>query len=226
MIYCPDCREEIPVEDFNVSTHVAFCRRCGKNHRYSELADFEVRAGFRPDRPPRGMRVLPDDGTGEGIVFRYFSHAVWILCFFAVFWCGVTGTLTVAVWCAGNSPWFAKLFMIPFQLVGIGFLFGIAMMLFGRSELRFRDGALEMFSGIGRVGRRRRWELADIRKVAVEPTGMQQNGRQVEGVAIVTADGRRRFFGRNLDAEKQQFLVNLIRQKIRLNDSRKSGYWA
>ena len=100
------------------------------------------------------------------------------------------------------------------------------MMLFGRSELRFRDGALEMFSGIGRVGRRRRWELADIRKVAVEPTGMQQNGRQVEGVAIVTADGRRRFIGRNLDAEKQQFLVNLIRQKIRLNDSRESGYWA
>ena len=116
--------------------------------------------------------------------------------------------------------------MLPFQLVGIGFLFGIAMMLFGRSELRFRDGALEMFSGIGRIGWRRRWELADIRKVAVEPTGMQQNGRQVEGVAIVTADGRRRFFGRNLDTEKQQFLVNLIRQKIRLNDSRKSGYWA
>ena len=225
MIYCPDCRKEIPAEDFNVSTDVAFCRRCGKNHRYSELADFEVRADFCPDEPPRGMRVLPDDGTGEGIVFRYFSHAVWILCFFAVFWSGITGTATVAAW-TGNSPWFAKLFMIPFQLVGIGFLFGIAMMLFGRSELRFRDGALEMFSGIGRIGRRRRWILADIRKVAVEPINMQQNCRRFEAVTIVTADGRRRFIGRSLDAEKQQFLVNLIRQKIRLDDSRKSGYRA
>ena len=55
---------------------------------------------------------------------------------------------------------------------------------------------------------------------------MQVNGRQVRGVAIVTADGRRRFIGRSLDAEKQQFLVNLIRQKIRLDDSRKSGYRA
>ena len=68
--------------------------------------------------------------------------------------------------------------------------------------------------------------VADIRNVSVEQTRMQVNGRQVRGVAIVTADGRRRFIGRSLDAEKQQFLVNLIRQKIRLNDSRKSGYWA
>lgn len=85
MIYCPDCREEIPVEDFNVSTDIAFCRRCGKNHRYSELADFEVRAGFRPDRPPRGMRVLPDDGTGEGIVFRYYGGMLaFFLCLYRI----------------------------------------------------------------------------------------------------------------------------------------------
>ena len=226
MIYCPDCREEIPVEDFNVSTDVAFCRRCGKNHRYSELADFEVRAGFRPDRPSRGMRVLPDDGTGEGIVFRYYGGMLAFFCVFTVFWCGITGVLTVAFWNAKDVPWFAVLYMIPFQLIGLGLLTGTLMMLFGHGELRFRDGALEMFSGIGRIGRRRRWMVADIRNVSVEQTRMQVNGRQVRGVAIVTADGRRRFIGRSLDAEKQQFLVNLIRQKIRLNDSRKSGYWA
>ena len=53
----------------------------------------------------------------------------------------------MAFWNAKDVPWFAVLYMIPFQLIGLGFLTGTLMMLFGHGELRFRDGALEMFSG-------------------------------------------------------------------------------
>lgn len=80
MIYCPDCREEIPAEDFNVSTDVAFCRRCGKNHRYSELAGFEIRAGFRPD-PAAARHAGPAGRRNRGKGSFSGITAAWLLFF-------------------------------------------------------------------------------------------------------------------------------------------------
>lgn len=227
MIHCPECGREIPEEDFNVSSDLAYCRGCKTNHSYAELARAagEERL-FRADLPPHGIRVEAVPPYEEVLCFRYYSHTVWVLCFFCLFWCGAVAGFTSAVWFGSGAPWPMKLFLIPFQLVGLGILGGTVMMLFGKGELRINGGRLEVFSGIGRFGVTRVCELSEIGKVAVEATGIRQNDTPVYGVAIRPGNGRKRFIARNLDREKQEFIMNFIKHHIQRNDARGKGFWA
>ena len=226
MIHCPECGREIPERDFNVSTDLAFCSVCGTNYSYSELVQAENDGDvYRPDLPPRGIRVAGIPPYDEVLSYRFFSSGVWGLLIFGIIWCGMTGVFTVNIWFVEVTPWPVKLFLLPFQVIGLCILGAVLVTLFGRGELRVRDGMLETFAGIGGLGLTRRCDLAKIERVAIEPTSMRQNNRPIYGV-LIRCDGRKRFVGRGLNDEKQQFIENFIRHHIRRNDARKKGFWA
>ena len=227
MVHCPECGRGIPEKDFNVSTDLAYCSSCGTNYSYSELvlAEKHEEDAYRPDLPPRGIRVTNTPPYDEVLSYRFFSHAVWMVLVFGVIWCGFAGTFTANIWFVADAPLAVKLFFLPVLLVGLSVLGVVLLMLSGRGELRVREGMLEIFAGIGGLGIRRCFELAKIERVAIEPTSMRQNNRPIYGV-LIRCDGRKRFVGRGLNDEKQQFIENFIRNHIRRNDARKKGFWA
>ena len=227
MIHCPECGREIPEKDFNVSTDLAYCSGCGTNYSYSELVQAEKNEedAYRPDLPPRGIRVTNPPPYDEVLSYRFFSSGVWGLLIFGIIWCGMTGVFTVNIWFIEVTPWPVKLFLLPFQVIGLCIRGAVLVTLFGGGELRVREGMLEIFAGIGGFGIHRRLELAKIERVAIEPTSMRQNNQPIYGV-LIRCDGRKRFVGRGLNDEKQQFIENFIRHHIRRNDARKKGFWA
>ena len=56
------------------------------------------------------------------------------------------------IWFVEVTPWPVKLFLLPFQVIGLCILGAVLVTLFGRGELRVRDGMLETFAGIGGQG--------------------------------------------------------------------------
>ena len=120
MIHCPECGREIPERDFNVSTDLAFCSVCGTNYSYSELVQAENDGDvYRPDLPPRGIRVTNIPPYEEVLSYRFFSSGVWGLLIFGIIWCGMTGVFTVNIWFVEVTPWPVKLFLLPFQVIGL-----------------------------------------------------------------------------------------------------------
>src|SRR5687768_14619353 len=134
MIRCPQCRNEIEPNDFNVATDRAFCRACNSDHRYSELATtiwpdatFDVEA-----RPPHVR--LTDDGMQQTIVYKRVSRMLLFFIPFTAFWGGMSiGMIYVAPLVQGKPIETRNaLFGLPFLFGTIGLLAAMAYMLFGK----------------------------------------------------------------------------------------------
>ncbi len=80
----------------------------------------------------RGAGFLPDfRGGGEPVVLKPQSGRLTTLLgvtFFAAFWNGIVSVFVIHAvgdWRSGSPEWFLMVFLIPFVLIGAGFIFGI-----------------------------------------------------------------------------------------------------
>lgn len=189
---CPLCRNEIPADDVNVGTDVAFCRSCNQTYKLSTLQDAAALAAVNLDVPPAGCWVRDD---GDGVLIGASTRSVssfFGLAFFAAFWNSIVGVfvavtlastlyhlgVTLPTWVPtpnqGGMPLgtgmtaFMWLFLTPFILIGLGILAAALMALAGRCEVRISRGEVRVFTGIGRLGWTRRINESDVRDVRYE----------------------------------------------------------
>jgi hypothetical protein len=73
-IVCPNCHAEIPLEDVNVTTDIALCRRCGQTSSYAELINDSRLPAFDSRNPPGGawFQEMPPRGFTVGVTTRSF----------------------------------------------------------------------------------------------------------------------------------------------------------
>jgi len=189
---CPLCRNQIPGDDVNVATDVAFCRSCNQTYKLSKLQDAAALAAVNVDDPPAGCWVR-DDGDGVRIGASTRSASSFFgLTFFAAFWNSIVGVfvaitlastlshlgVTLPAWVPspnqGGAPLgtgmtaFMWLFLTPFILVGLGLVAAAVMALVGRCEVRISRGEVQVFTGVGRCGWTRRINESDVRDVRYE----------------------------------------------------------
>jgi len=161
-LVCPLCRSAIAIDDINVATDIALCRRCSKTFSFSELIG--ASAGAAPDltAPPSGAWFEPlADGFRTGATTRS-----WMALYLVPFTCAWSGISLGGIYgkqiSSGHFDPASSLFGLPF-LIGSVFLIGCcAMTTTGKVELSQRSGSLSVFTGVGRLGWTRYYLWSDF----------------------------------------------------------------
>ena len=120
MLTCPRCRADIPLEDLNVSTDIALCRRCDETYSFAELSRGGAPVDVDTARPPDGAWYESQGNEFEvGATSR--SWMAVILVPFTALWAG--GSL----WAIYGSQIAKGTFDPTSSLVGIPFRLATAL---------------------------------------------------------------------------------------------------
>lgn len=205
-IACPSCRSAISMEDVNVSTDLALCRRCGKTFSFSQLANNSASGGPDLTAPPAGawFEQLPD-GFRTGGTTRSWM-ALFLIPFTCVWAGGSLGCIFGRQFASGEFDPMSSLFGLPF-LLGSIFLIGMcAMTVAGKVEIAQRGDRLSIFVGVGWLGWTRNYSWSDFSAVREDRSlsGFNWNGL---GRMILLEGKRRAAFGSTLSEERRYFVL-------------------
>ena len=236
---CFKCGQVITSDNINVANDVAYCRDCNLSYRLSELTCDEVStAVFDLDHPPNGAWFAIDrDATVIGATNRNPANAAGFL-FFALFWNGILSIfilfaaaaslqhvgIPLPVWFPApkmdggdmtiGMTIFLWVFLTPFILIGL-FVAGAALSsIFGRTEVRITEAEATVFTGIGTLGWRRRFDPSQIKGIR---THRKHNGEGNDTLTILaeTREGKEIKFGSLLSNERRQFVLAALRKKLK-----------
>jgi hypothetical protein len=237
-ISCPQCRQPIPAVDVNVAGDVAYCRRC---NAASSLAEFVHTEQVDVDlqRPPPGTWQRPSLwGNIYGASHRSWGAALATLGI-CLFWNGIVSVF-VAVALSGTMhhlgftppSWFPApemnggtmgrgmvvflwLFLTPFIVVGT-FMFGaLISAVAGRTELRVRGGAVDVFVGAGPIGWTRHIDPAQVDRVALGVRSWKQEGAEPkQEIHVVLRSGKMVKFGSFVPDDRRHYLFAALRHSL------------
>ncbi len=209
---CPNCGHLIPSADLNVQTDVALCRSC--NH-LGKLSDF-TSTRIHPDTvttPPAGA-WRHDSFAGPVFGATTRSALAFFLVPFMLVWSGGSlGGIYGRQIMKGEFDLFLSLFGIPF-LAGAVLFWGITLMaIAGRVEVKVGpDGRGEVFTGVGRFGRRRTFDLAEIDTITEETSIVRNRRNHSSHQRKIVLSGRTRLaFGGGLTDARRHFILQTLR---------------
>jgi hypothetical protein len=226
----------------NVANDVAFCRACNVGHVLSDLIHNNViAADVDVTRPPPGAWYRSSGlGGNIGATHRSLGSAIGLL-LISLFWNGI---VSVFVFLALNSTlhllhlprparfplpkmnggemgWgitiFLWLFLTPFILIGLAMLFGFLMSLGGRTEITIQNGRGTIFSGIGPLGRRRRFQVDAVRQVRIEDKrwgDSDGDARRSKQIIVEMLTGKPLKFGSMLRDDRRDFVAAALRKTL------------
>lgn len=239
---CPKCHREIPTDDVNVATDVALCRACNLVHRFSELVQVaELEEGVDFAHPPAGAWYR-ESGMGAviGATHRSMGTALGLLAM-SLFWNGIVSVFVFLALSATlhhlHVPipaWFPPvkinksemgvgmtifmwLFLTPFILIGLAMLAGFLSALGGRTEVTIKNGAGVVFTGIGALGRRKRFNAQFVKEVRVDDKRWRDSDgdrRGTKQIVIEMQDGKPIKFGSMLREERMKFVAAAVRKAL------------
>jgi hypothetical protein len=225
-----------------VGKDVAFCRNCNLSHSLADLThgmtvDRDVNLG----QPPAGAWHRQDgQETIIGASHRSVGAAIFSLAF-CLFWNGILSifvliALSGTLWHLGvpMPHWFPApevnggsmgvgmtiflwIFLLPFIAVGLGMLGYFLLAVAGRTELSIRNTEAAVFTGVGRVGYRRRFDPTAVQDVKIaERQWRDSDGDRRNQVAIVIENraGKQVKFGGSLTPERRRFLASAARKEL------------
>jgi hypothetical protein len=234
---CPSCKAVIPADDCNVATDVALCRACNQTHSLaSPTVGSGLDPGVDPADPPRGA-WYHDDGRGVRIGASTRTAGGFVAALlFCLFWNGLVSVFVGAAIAStlnllglGVPAWMPPpkmngstmgagmtiglwVFLTPFIAIGLVLLAAVAMCLAGRMEVRVTPDHGEVFTGVGPVGWRRRFDPAAVRRVALNNRRWRDSDgdprSQVE-VVIETPERTIRF-GSSLTEARRRFVASAL----------------
>lgn len=241
---CPKCRREIPADDINVSKDVAFCRNCNLAHQLSELnRGAELDAGVDFNRPPAGTWYRKDGlGLSIGASHRSLGMAVGTLAV-ALFWNGIVSVFvslalasTLQHFGISQPHWFPAprmngsamgvgmtiflwLFLTPFIAIGLAMIAAFFSALAGRTEVRLGNSNAEgiLFTGIGPVGWRRRFDPRNVKDVRIDDQRWRDSDgdrRRKTQIVMETREGKELKLAGSLPEERRKFLAAALRKAL------------
>ncbi len=240
---CPKCQRTIPAADVNVANDVAFCRVCNAAHPLSELVhEPEIDPNVDLTRPPAGAWYRSTGlGSNIGATHRSFGAAIGLLAV-TLFWNGIVSVFVVLAigstlhllqwpipsWFPSSqmkggefAGWgmtiFLWLFLTPFIVIGTVMFVAFLSALGGRTEVRIHHTQGEVFTGIGPLGWRRRFNAEGVKAVRIEnQTWRDKHGRDQNKTHLVIEPltGKRIKFGSMLRDDRRDFVVAAVRKAL------------
>lgn len=239
---CSKCRRVIAAEEINVAGDVAYCRICNIAHKLSELVHgSELMENVDFHRPPAGAWHSSDGrGTVVGATHRSLGGAVGLLAI-SLFWNGIVSVFVLLA-LAGTlkhlhitlPEWFPTpdmngsamgvgmiiflwIFLTPFILIGLGMLGAFLSCLAGRTEVRVHGTEGIVFSGIGPIGYRRRFDASAIKQVRVEEKQWNDSDgdrHRKTAIVIEARSGKVIKFGTMLSEERRKFVAAAVQRAV------------
>jgi hypothetical protein len=238
---CPRCKSVIPSEDVNVANDIAFCRKCNLSHRLSDLSSgVTVDENVDASRPPDGTWFQRNGaGTTIGSTHRSVGQAFGLL-LVTLFWNGIVSVfvlmtlastlkhlgLSIPYWFPAPNmngkaiplgmTLFLWLFLTPFIAIGFAMLMAFFSCLAGRTELQIQGGQCVLFTGIGSLGRRKRFSISAVKDVRIEDKRWRDSdGDSRRNTQIVIDTNEKAIkFGSMLTNERRQFFAGCARKEL------------
>jgi hypothetical protein len=239
---CSRCGKTIPSEDINVANDVAYCRACNLTYQLSTLTQgTELDSSSDLNHPPAGAWYR-NDGAGSviGATHRSLGVALGALAI-SIFWNGIVSVF-VLVALAGTlrhlglpqPSWspapnmngsamsvgmtlFLWIFLTPFILIGVVMIGAFLFALGGRTEVRMRNAEGTVFTGIGSLGYRRRFDASSVKDVRIDDKQWRDSDgdrRRKTYVVIETREGKVVRFGSMLTEERRKFVAGALRKVL------------
>jgi hypothetical protein len=150
---CPNCGRSIPAEDVNIALAIAKCSGC------DQVFNFAKEVGLPALRPDSKTPVpMPPKFTveelGSELVIRWswYSHAVWFLLFFCIFWDGfLIFWYSMAFFGASQGMGAVAILFLLFPLlhvaVGVGLTYFVFCSFINSTVIRISQGELTVRHG-------------------------------------------------------------------------------
>jgi hypothetical protein len=204
---------EIPLEDINVSTDIALCRRCGEQSKYSNLIEDGESSTVDLTAPPGGawFRQIPPRGFEVGVSTR--SAIAFFLVPFMCVWSGFSlGGIYGTQFVKGHFNLKMSLFGIPFILGTLLFGSIAVMAVCGKVVVQVDGDAGVIFTGVGPLGWRRRFSWRGVS--AIRKTTKYGNRGSIS--EQLTFEGEKRLnFAAGVKSERLEFMLAALRQMRR-----------
>jgi hypothetical protein len=238
---CPKCRRTIASDDVNVAKDVAYCRTCNQSHPLSTLTHGGIDTELNLSDPPVGAWYRSDGtGTVAGATHRSIGTAIGAL-LSGLFWNGIVSIFVLLASAAtlkhldvplpdwfpapnmDGSPMsvgmtiFLWIFLTPFIVIGLGMIFAFLSALAGKTEVRISGAEGMVFSGIGALGLRRRFETTSVKDIRIDerPWRDSDGNRQHRTCIIIeTQQGKQFKLGSMLTNERRHFLAAALRRSL------------
>jgi hypothetical protein len=220
---CPICRSAIAIDDVNVATDMALCRRCGKTFSFSELVQGSSIGAADLKSPPNGAWFEQlADGFRAGA-----STRSWMAVFLVPFTCVWSGMSLSGLYgkqiVAGKFDPGTSFFGLPFLIGSVVLIASCAMMIAGKIEVLRRGDQLSVFTGVGMLGWTRTYSWSDF-SAAREESGRNGFNWNQRNAAIVLEGKRRAAFGVMLNEERRYFLLSAVRQALHYSTLASTGF--
>lgn len=212
-LICPNCQSQIPLDDVNVSTDIALCRHCGRNHSYSLLLGHRDLPTALPLDPPRGVRMEQDYAGRTLIQYKRIPGVVLFLIPFTACWSGFSmWGIYINPLMKGELDTGNMLFGIPFLLGTIVLLFSIIVCLFSKWVIVLDRGEGMVFVGVGPIGWRRQFHYDRNSFVTLKMTSLKVNDVPQEGI-LIKNDDQDFVFGSTMKDQAKRYIAALISQE-------------
>jgi hypothetical protein len=164
---CPKCRRTIPLDDINVSTDVALCRRCEERWSFGDLVRDQDLQPIDALAAPAGTWLV-DSPLGFEIGVSTRSATAFFLVPFMCVWSGFSlSGIYGSQLMNGRFDWAMSLFGIPF-ILGTLFFGSTAMMsVCGKVVVKVAGDSGEVFTGVGPVGWTRRLDWSQVTSIRI-----------------------------------------------------------
>lgn len=209
---CPKCRVEIPLDDVNVASDIAVCRRCEQRFDYSALVEEQEEPPVDMNRPPKGAWFKRTPGGFEVGSTSRSPIAFFLVPFMCVWSGGALGGIYGSQIMKGKFELGQSLFGIPFLLGTLLFGSIAAMAACGKIVVRVDGKNGEVFTGVGPIGWRRRFQKDDV--TGVRRT--ERRSRKGQVADVITLEGRKPInFASGIKAARLTFMLAALRQWLR-----------
>jgi len=239
---CTRCKRPIPSNEINVAQDVAYCRACNLSYQLSTLTQGgEVDPAADVNNPPAGAwyRVEGTE-TVIGATHRSVGTAFGAL-LFGLFWNGIVSVFVTLAMAStlrlmGFAPpsWFPAprmnggpmgwgltlflwIFLLPFIVIGLAMMGAFVSSIAGRTEVRIDNDEAVVFSGIGRLGSRRRFARSDATGIRLDIRQWRDSDgdrHRNSNIVIELREGKPVRFGSTLTEPRRRFVAAAVRQSL------------
>ncbi len=210
-VLCPKCGQVLGGGAVNVATDVAQCQRCSEVFPLSALVRATASGPVDRDNPPRGAWYNSDfDGFVVGATTRSLVALLFVP-FMCVWSGGSLGGIYGMQVAQGRFNPMLSLFGIPFLLGTLALGSAALMTLCGRVSVRVNDDEGVVFTGIGSIGWRRRFNPREVSTVRIEP---YRTNNGATSMAIVLDGPHKLRFGTMLSEARRDFIANVLRLEL------------
>ncbi|WP_425616462.1 hypothetical protein NA78x_000108 [Anatilimnocola sp. NA78] len=231
---CPDCRKPVSAADVNIQLGIGKCVACDAVFNISDQVGSPLR-GSRRNMPLKAPKhyVVDDFGPDLAIRWSWFTHAVWFLVFFALFWDGF-----LLMWYASafaglrNGLNAGAILFLVFPLihvaVGVGITYACLCCFMNRTEIKLAGGELAVWHGPLPVFGSRRIPTMDIRQLyCTEKFQRSKHGGSfVYTLSVLLQSGERIILIGNMrEPDEVLYLERALEERLKLTDERVPGDW-